>query len=358
VVLQWLLRRCLELGARQARPGEFSERAFLNGKMDLTQAEAVADLIASGSQAQARAAIRSLDGDFARAVHRLLDALVGLRVYVEAALDFPEEEIDFLGDARVQQQLHTLRTELDRLLELTRRGQRVQEGLHVVIAGAPNAGKSSLLNALAGSERAIVTAIPGTTRDLLREAVTLDGIELTLVDTAGLRETADLIEAEGVRRAQRELERADVVLWLCDATDPTAPAAPAAHATERCVVLHTKSDLAGESARRELIQSQCHLWLSARTGAGLELLRDELSRRAGVDEAGSGAFSARARHVDALRRVGTNLDRGTAALLDNGAGELLAEELRQAQQALGEITGVYTSDDLLGAIFSSFCIGK
>ena len=354
VVLHALLARCVELGARPARPGEFSERAFLNGKIDLAQAEAIADLIASGSLAQARAAQRSLEGEFSRSVGSLLESLVALRAYVEAALDFAEEEIDFLSEGAVGARLATLRAELDALLERARAGQRLRDGLHVVIAGAPNAGKSSLLNALAGDERAIVTATPGTTRDVLRETLSLDGVELTLVDTAGLRETADPIEAEGVRRARAELARADLMLWLVDG--PCA--AIELPSSAETVVVHTKADVHGEAARREIRDVRCHLWLSARTGAGLELLRDELRRRAGGDAAAGGAFSARARHVEALSEVAACLARGAHSLSDGNAGELLAEELRLAQHSLGSITGEFTSDDLLGKIFSQFCIGK
>jgi tRNA modification GTPase len=363
VVLELLVARAVALGARRARPGEFSERAFLNGKLDLAQAEAVADLIAAGSEAQARAALRSLDGEFSRRVGALFEALVRLRVYVEAAIDFPEEEIDFLADGRVLADLDARRAQLAELLDAARRGQRLREGLHVVLIGRPNAGKSSLLNALAGAERAIVTAIPGTTRDLLRETVRLGGVELTLVDTAGLRDSADAIEAEGVRRARAELERADLALLVLDAThaDPAYEATLLARECPSGVTplwIHNKIDLVAAEPGRVARADRVQINVSARTGAGLDALRAELARRAGATEAGAGAFSARARHVEALERVVAHVDAGAARLRDERAGELLAEELRQAQQALGEVTGAYTSDDLLGAIFSSFCIGK
>jgi len=360
IVLDLLLKRACALGARQARPGEFSERAFLNGKLDLAQAEAIADLIASDSEAAARAALRSLEGDFSRAVRALLDALVRLRAWLEAALDFPEEEIDFLSAPQLTGELTTLRAQTDELLAAARRGVVLRDGLHVVIVGAPNVGKSSLLNALAQSERAIVTEIPGTTRDVLRESVNLHGIALTLVDTAGLRESHDVVEREGMRRARAELQRADVAILVTDSAhaggDPALLADCAAGATH--LIVHNKIDLAGESARVESNGStQIHIWLSAQTGAGLDLLRAELARLAGSGENAQGAFSARARHVQALETVAQHL-RGAAEQLLEHAGELAAEELRQAQQALGEITGEFSSDDLLGEIFSTFCIGK
>jgi len=293
-------------------------------------------------------------------VRALLDALVRLRAWLEAALDFPEEEIDFLSAPQLTGELTTLRAQTDELLAAARRGVVLRDGLHVVIVGAPNVGKSSLLNALAQSERAIVTEIPGTTRDVLRESVNLHGIALTLVDTAGLRESHDVVEREGMRRARAELQRADVAILVTDSThagaDPALLADCAAGATH--LIVHNKIDLAGASARVESDDStQIHIWLSAQTGAGLDLLRAELARLAGSGESAQGAFSARARHVQALEVVAQHL-RGAADQLVERAGELAAEELRQAQQALGEITGEFSSDDLLGEIFSTFCIGK
>jgi tRNA modification GTPase len=365
VVLDLILRRALALGARAARPGEFSERAFLNGKLDLAQAEAVADLIASGSEAQARAALRSLEGDFSREVRSILDALVRLRAWLEAALDFPEEdfaeeESHFLSAPQLAADLQSLRAQVSGLLAAARRGVLLRDGLHVVIVGRPNAGKSSLLNALARSDRAIVTPIAGTTRDVLREAIDLDGIGLTLVDTAGLRESSDLVEAEGIRRARAELERADVAVLVTDTAHVDADRALlqdcAAGATR--LVVHNKIDLDGAAARIEKDTStEIHIYLSAQRGDGLDLLRAELMRLAGRGEGALGAFSARARHVHALQSVAAHLDQAGMQLAAR-VGELAAEELRQAQQGLSEITGAYSSDDLLGAIFSSFCIGK
>lgn len=361
-LLRSALARCYELGARPARPGEFTERAFLNGKLDLAQAEAVADLIAAGSDAAARAARRSLDGVFSQRVQTLLDALTRLRVHVEAAIDFPEEEIDFLKDAALAQRYEKVLAEHAALLLETQRGQRLRDGLHVVIVGPPNVGKSSLLNALAGNERAIVTEIAGTTRDLLREAVHIDGVELTLVDTAGLRDSSDPIEREGIRRAQAELARGDLVLAVVDARNPEdgrTGLAAALHGVSALLWLHNKCDLL--PASQVTADSIDTLWLSVRNAGGVDALRQRLRQAAGLETDGQqtndGAFSARTRHVDALRRVGAHLN-GARQHIALGVGELAAEELRLAQNALGEITGKLHSDDLLGAIFASFCIGK
>jgi tRNA modification GTPase len=360
IVLKLLLARLVELGARHARPGEFSERAFLNGKLDLAQAEAVADLIASGSETAARAALRSLDGQFSKRVRALTATVVRLRVWIEAAIDFPEEEIDFLSAPELRSDLAAVRTDLAALLQGAERGVRLADGLHVVIVGRPNAGKSSLLNALAASERAIVTEIPGTTRDLVRETVDIDGASVTLVDTAGLRESADIVEREGIRRAHAELARADAILLVCDVDGDVESASRliadvAAGATR--VVIHNKIDLAEDPPRRERRGEDVHLWLSAKTGAGMDLLHAELRRLAGA-EGGEGAWTARARHVAALERARAHLAEAESALIERNAGELAAEELREVQRALGEITGEFTTEDLLGAIFGSFCIGK
>jgi tRNA modification GTPase len=359
VLLDQLLRRVCELGARLARPGEFTERAFLNGKLDLAQAEAVADLIAARSQAGARAALQSMEGLFSRKVEVLLQALIALRVHIEAAIDFPEEEIDFLADPAINHQLDALRVELAELLREAQRGLRLNDGLRVAIIGRPNAGKSSLLNALAGSDRAIVNAAAGTTRDVLRESLSLDGIALELADTAGLRETNDEVEREGVRRAHGELQRADVALLVTGAEHFSADLAllAAVPASVERLVLINKIDRDHAHAHHESRDGALWLWASAKTGEGLDTLREHLKRLAGAGT-GEGAFSARRRHVQALERVQTHLDHAASVLMHNRAGELAAEELRHAQHALGEITGSYSSDDLLGAIFGSFCIGK
>lgn len=359
VLLDLLLRRVCELGARLARPGEFTERAFLNGKLDLTQAEAVADLIAARSHAGARAALQSMEGVFSRRVEALLQSLIVLRVHIEAAIDFPEEEIDFLADPAISQQLTAVTAELEQLLREAQRGLRLNDGLRVAIIGRPNAGKSSLLNALAGRDRAIVNAAAGTTRDVLRESLSVDGIALELADTAGLRETDDEVEREGVRRAHDELQRADVALLVTDAGHAQADLAlfdnlPAEVAR---LLLVNKIDLDQGVSHSEQREGVHWLWASAKTGAGLDTLRDALKRLAGAGS-GEGAFSARRRHVLALQQVAEHLQKSAAILASSRAGELVAEELRQAQQSLGEITGSYSSDDLLGAIFGSFCIGK
>ena len=357
VVLDLLLRRVCGLGARLARAGEFTERAFLNGKLDLAQAEAVADLIAARSQAAARAALQSLDGVFSQRVDALLHELIALRVHVEAAMDFPEEEIDFLADPVLGSRLQGVRETVAGILRESERGLRLRDGARVAIVGRPNVGKSSLLNALSGSNRAIVNPVAGTTRDVLREQLSLGGVALELVDTAGLRDTADEVEREGVARARAELAAADAVLLVTDAGEAAGDQALLATLGEgvRRMVLVNKIDRDGGEPRHERRGAVDWLWLSVKTGAGLDALRAELRRLGGGD---NGAFSARRRHVLALSAVTTHLAAAAAQLATCRAGELAAEELRLAQQALGEITGVYGSDDLLGAIFSSFCVGK
>lgn len=359
ILLDLLLQRVCALGARLARPGEFTERAFLNGKLDLAQAEAVADLITARSLAGARAALHSMEGVFSRKVEALLQGLIALRVHIEAAIDFPEEEIDFLADPAIGRQLETLRGELAELLREAKRGLRLNDGLRVTIIGRPNVGKSSLLNALVGSDRAIVTATAGTTRDVLRESLSLDGIAIELADTAGLRETEDEVEREGVRRAHGELQRADVVMLVTDAShaDQDLTFLDSVPAGVERLVLINKIDLDSTAASDVVCDDASMLRVSAKTGEGLDVLRLQLKQLAGLGS-GEGAFSARRRHVLALEQVQTQLDHTAAVLGSSHAGELAAEELRHAQHVLGEITGSYSSDDLLGAIFGSFCIGK
>ncbi len=367
VVLDMLLRRCLQLGARMARPGEFSERAFLNDKLDLAQAEAIADLIEASSEQAARNALRSLQGEFSRRVHALTEKLIGLRIYVEAAIDFPEEEIDFLADGHVLSQLDAVRQELASVLREAGQGALLRDGMTVVIAGRPNAGKSSLLNALAGREAAIVTDIAGTTRDVLREHIHIDGMPLHVVDTAGLRDTHDQVERIGVERALKVIGEADRILLVVDSTAPEAddPFAlwpefleqrPDPH---KVTLIRNKADLSGETVGLETCtDGHITLTLSARGLEGLDLLREHLKACMGYEQTSEGSFSARRRHLQALQQASASLEHGREQLTVLGAGELLAEDLRMAQQALGEITGAFTPDDLLGRIFSSFCIGK
>lgn len=360
VVLDVLRRRACALGARPARAGEFSERAFLNGKFDLAQAEAIADLIASKSQAQARAALRSLTGEFSTRVQALLQSLIALRAQIEATIDFPEDEVDFLSDPALRERLDALRGELAALLRETRRGVRLTDGVHVVIVGRPNVGKSSLLNALAADERAIVTEMPGTTRDVLREEVRIDDVVLTLSDTAGLRESTDVVESEGIRRARSELARADLALLVTDAAHAQNDRALLDDLPPRVarLIVINKIDLDGTAPRDERGGEWHHIALSAKTGVGVELLRGALKAHAGANDAEQGAFSARTRHVLALQRASDHVNAAADIVRETRAGELAAEELRLAQRYVGEITGAYSPDDLLGAIFSTFCIGK
>ena len=353
VLLAQLLRRCVALGARQARPGEFTERAFVAGKLDLAQAEAVADLINASSEAAARAARRSLDGEFSRRVHALIEGLTQARVYLEAALDFPDEDIDYLAAPAWRAQLSGLAGQVEGLLAQASAGKRLVDGLHAVIIGAPNVGKSSLLNALAADDRAIVSECAGTTRDLLRETIQLESLTLTLVDTAGLREAPDAIEAEGIRRARAELSRADVVLAMIDDRDPLAASRLSLELPEGAPVLwlHSKCDLSPPPPTAPT----GHLWLSTRNGVGLDALRTNLLTLAGCQS--SGGFSARGRHLEALQACASRLAAADTCLA-NGSAELAAEELRLAQGDLGQITGAVDADALLGRIFSGFCIGK
>ncbi|MBZ9566875.1 tRNA uridine-5-carboxymethylaminomethyl(34) synthesis GTPase MnmE [Modicisalibacter tunisiensis] len=366
VLMDMLLERCVTLGARLARPGEFSERAFLNDKLDLAQAEAIADLIDASSRAAAENALRSLQGAFSERVSTLVDSLIELRMYVEAAIDFPEEEIDFLADGHVAGKLATIRDELETVRRSASQGALLREGMNVVIAGRPNAGKSSLLNALTEQDTAIVTDIAGTTRDVLREHIHLDGMPLHVIDTAGLRDTPDAVERIGVQRAWEEIEKADRVLLLVDAattqaTDPMAiwPEFVSRLADPgRLTLVRNKIDTLGENAGIDLSTTPPVIRLSAKTGAGVDNLKDHLKSVMGYSATTEGRFSARRRHLDALERAGEALDNGAAQLEGMGAGELLAEDLRAAQQALGEITGEFSADDLLGKIFGEFCIGK
>ncbi|QKZ07556.1 tRNA uridine-5-carboxymethylaminomethyl(34) synthesis GTPase MnmE [Pseudomonas eucalypticola] len=368
VVLDMLLQRCLELGCRLARPGEFSERAFLNDKLDLAQAEAIADLIEASSAQAARNAVRSLQGAFSRRVDNLTEKLIALRIYVEAAIDFPEEEIDFLADGHVLSMLDDVRGNLSTVMREAGQGALLRDGMTVVIAGRPNAGKSSLLNLLAGREAAIVTDIAGTTRDILREHIHIDGMPLHVVDTAGLRDTDDQVEKIGVERALKAIGEADRVLLVVDATAPEAsdPFALWPEFLEsrpdmaKVTLIRNKADLTGEPVDMQYsADGHVTISLSAKDeGQGLGLLRDHLKACMGYEQTAESSFSARRRHLDALRHASSALEHGRDQLTLAGAGELLAEDLRQAQHALGEITGAFSSDDLLGRIFSSFCIGK
>lgn len=366
VILDLLLQRVMALGARLARPGEFSERAFLNDKLDLAQAEAIADLIDASSSEAARSAVRSLQGAFSKEIHSLVEQLISLRIYVEASIDFPEEEIDFLSDGKVQSDLAAIISQLDRVTEAANQGSLMRDGMTVVIAGRPNAGKSSLLNALAGNERAIVTDIAGTTRDVLREHIHIDGMPLHIIDTAGLRDTPDAVERIGVERAWQEIEQADRVLLMVDAseteaTDPAQLWPDFVHrlpANAAITVVRNKIDITEESPGLSTEQSQPVIRLSARDQIGLDALRAHLKQLMGYESAREGGFIARRRHLEALHQAQAFLQSGEEQLLGAAAGELLAEDLRLAQNALNEITGEFTSDDLLGRIFSSFCIGK
>lgn len=362
VVMDLLLARVMSLGARPARPGEFSERAFLNGKLDLAQAEAIADLIASGTATAARAATRSLQGAFSTQVHSLVEQLTRLRMYIEAAMDFPEEEIDFLADAAVSDQLAELQTACAGLRASARQGCLLRDGLTLVIAGRPNAGKSSLMNALAGRETAIVTDIPGTTRDVLREQIQLDGLPLHLVDTAGLHDSADPVELAGMARTRAALNQADQILLVVDDTAGFTAADTALlddlPAGVPCLRVYNKIDLTGRSPGAVTDTAAATVALSVKTGDGMDALSSHILSTVGYAEHSEGSFTARRRHLDALTRASELIDTGRQRLEQQQSGELLAEELRLAQQALGEITGEFGSEDLLGRIFSDFCIGK
>jgi tRNA modification GTPase len=363
LVIEALVGRVLELGARRAQPGEFTQRAFLNDKLDLAQAEAIADLIDAGSRAAVRAAMRSLQGQFSAMVRGLTEAVIELRTYVEAAIDFPEEEIDFLADRELAARFQSVRDHFEGVLESARQGRLLREGMTVVIAGRPNAGKSSLLNRLAGYDAAIVTPVPGTTRDVVRERIHLDGMPLHVLDTAGLREAGDAIEEEGIRRAQAEMQGADRVLFVIDAVeDPDGVAVRAERARLPADVpltlVFNKCDLAVGLPLADETGGPPRYMISALTGAGLPELRAHLQASMGYQSVDGGAISARRRHLEALAQARTHTEEAARLLTERRAGELVAEELRAAQQALNEITGEFTSDDLLGRIFAGFCIGK
>lgn len=356
-VVERLIKRVLSLHARLAKPGEFSERAFLNDKIDLIQAEAIADLIDASSEQATRSALRSLQGDFSKKINELVESVIKLRMYIEAAIDFVEEEVDFLADKQIKVNLNAIIDALTLTQASAKQGALLRDGITAVIAGKPNAGKSSLLNQLSGKDSAIVTDIAGTTRDLLREYIVIDGMPIHIIDTAGLRESADIVEQEGIRRAYAEIVKADIVLFVVDATE-TPPDLSLflkdvpPHAT--VITIRNKIDLLQESV---FLDRNC-ISLSAKQGIGIDLLKNHIKTIVGYQNTQEGVFSARQRHLDALSRTKKFLLDGKQQLENHKAGELLAEDLRQAQLALNEITGEFSSDDLLGRIFSSFCIGK
>ncbi len=366
VIVNLLLKRILSLGARLARPGEFSERAFLNGKMDLAQAEAVADLIQASTEAAARSALRSLQGEFSRQIESLVEALIEVRTYIEAAIDFAEEEIDFLSQESLHQRFEQIFQRLGTLEKAAQQGSLLREGLNLVLIGKPNTGKSSLLNALSGKELAIVTDFPGTTRDTLREQIQIEGLPLHLIDTAGLRETEDPIEKEGIRRSHLAMQQADLLLYLTDARETasiqdlvsslmqnyTGTAFPA------FIHVRNKIDLTSEKPRLREEDQGTTVSVSAKTGEGLDLLKTAIKTIAGYSFQQEGCFSARQRHLDALKKAQDFLSNAFQQLKTTRAAELIAEELRLAQTHLNEITGEFSNEDLLGRIFSSFCIGK
>lgn len=365
VILDAILQECIAHNARMARPGEFSERAFLNNKIDLTQAEAIADLIDSASLKAAQNAMRSLQGEFSQKIHRLVEKTVQLRLYVEAAIDFPEEEIDFISEGNVRERLQVIIDEMAQVKEQAKQGKILQEGMKVVIAGKPNAGKSSLLNALAGFEAAIVTNIAGTTRDILKEQILIDGMPLHIIDTAGLRDSADEVEQEGIRRAWLAIDDADAILLVIDASEENwqetyqLPEFTARLDSRIPITLiANKCDKSGHDTGLSKHNTHTLIHLSAKQHIGIDYLRQHLKTIAGLNQQDEGQFTARRRHLEALNQADYYLHVGMEQLLTANAGELLAEDLRYCQQYLNEITGEFTADDLLGKIFSSFCIGK
>ena len=358
-LMQILLARCIVLGARQAEPGEFTRRAYLNDKIDLAQAEAVADVINAATIEAAKSAVRSLSGEFSQRISALLLKLIDLRMFVEACLDFPEEEIDFITQGRVAEKLASIITELNSVFSKAKQGSLLREGINVVLVGQPNVGKSSLMNQLAGEEIAIVTSIAGTTRDTIKNAIQINGVPLHVIDTAGLRETDDEVEKFGIARTWRAAESANIALLLVDAahgiTETEKSILARLPQEIRKIWVHNKIDVANELALAKEINGAMHIYLSAKTGAGLELLKSHLLKLAGYENNSEGVFMARSRHLEALLKVETHL---SIAGQQIKSAELLAEELRIAQTALGSITGEFTPDDLLGEIFSKFCIGK
>jgi len=385
VVINLVLKEIIKLGARIAKPGEFTERAFLNDKMDLSQAEAIADLINSSSEAAAKSAVRSMQGVFSNLINELLEKVIHLRIYIEAAIDFPEEEVDFLSDKKVFQDLENIVEALDKVLNQARQGALIKEGMTVVIAGEPNAGKSSLLNTLAGKDSAIVTPVPGTTRDILREHIQIDGLPLNIIDTAGLRKSTDPIEQEGIRRAYKEIEKADTILFLIDGSEEKNKNINIENIWNKFwleqkeefyeidksfnhrgfrdfIVIQNKIDITNEKPSIELNKKDTKnptlIKLSAKSNEGLDLLKNHLKTIIGFDSGHETGFISRQRHLEALKKGREHLLRGKKQLEQSAAGELLAEDLRLVQRELGEITGEFSSDDLLGRIFSSFCIGK
>jgi tRNA modification GTPase len=367
VVMELLLDACIAISdIRLARPGEFSEQAFLNDKLDLTQAEAIADLIDATSKQAAKSALRSLQGEFSQQINTLVEQVIYLRMYVEAAIDFPEEEIDFLGDGKIQGDLLKICKQLDSIKHQAKQGSLIRDGMSVVIVGRPNAGKSSLLNALSGKESAIVTHIAGTTRDVLKEHIHIDGMPLHIIDTAGLRESTDEVEKIGIERAWTEIEKADRILFMVDSNEEKADQPSAIWpefyarlpANPNITVIRNKCDESGETIGLSTSAAYPVLRISAKQEQGINELRDHLKQCMGFEQAGEDQVIARQRHIIALQQADEHIKLGKSQLEDNMAGELLAEELRIAQQYLNEITGEFSSDDLLGKIFSSFCIGK
>lgn len=366
IILDQLLQATLSLGARMARPGEFSERAFLNGKMDLVQAEAVADLINATTTMAAQSAVRSLQGDFSEKIKDLLNQLIQLRMFIESAIDFTDEDIDFIGEHKIIESIESILSHIETVKNAAEQGSLLQSGIYVVIAGAPNAGKSSLLNCLSGRDSAIVTDIAGTTRDVLKEAIHIDGLPIHIIDTAGLRETDCVVEREGVKRAQGEINQADLILWVVDASEKTSTV-PEFPVGVPIIKVENKMDLLGaehaDMAKQEHQCSSDHaqpiiVTISAKNNTNIETLKATIKDQVGFYTSESSTFIARRRHLQALEKTCDSIQHGLTAYRETTAHELLAEDLRQASESLGEITGTFSSDDLLGKIFSEFCIGK